>query len=179
MRATVNVWDPCVRIFHWSLVASFAVAWLSADEIKDLHEWAGYMAAALITFRLAIGFAGSRYARFTQFIRSPKETLSYTGDVIFNREARYLGHNPLGALMVVALLASTVLVAGTGWLQTTDAFWGIEWVEEAHEMLADVMLALVALHVGGVVLGSFRHGENLVRAMITGRKPAPEPGDVA
>ena len=159
-------------------MTSFAVAWFTADEIEDLHEWAGYAAAALITFRLAIGFVGSRYARFTQFIRGPKETLSYSEDVFFNREARYLGHNPLGALMIVALLTSTALVAGTGWLQTTDAFWGIEWVEEAHEMLANVMLALVALHVGGVVLSSVRHGENLVRAMITGRKPAPEPGDV-
>ncbi|GLS32308.1 cytochrome b/b6 domain-containing protein [Neomesorhizobium albiziae] len=113
MRATVKVWDPCVRIFHWSLVASFAVAWFFADEVKDLHEWVGSAAAALIIFRLGMGIVGSRYACFTQFIRGQKETLSYTEDMIFNREARYLGHNPLGALMVVALLTSTTLVAVT------------------------------------------------------------------
>lgn len=177
--ADVRVWSPAVRLFHWCLVGSFAIAWLSADEIKDLHEWAGYAVAALVAFRVAMGIAGSGYARFGQFVRGPRSTLAYAGDVASGREARYLGHNPLGGVMVVALLASLALLALTGWLQTTDAYWGVEWVEEMHELLANAMLALVLLHVGGVVLASLRHRENLVRAMITGRKRAAGSGDVA
>jgi len=176
---TIKVWDPLIRIFHWSLVASFAVAWLTADDIRQLHEWAGYLAAALVAFRVVLGLGGSHYARFRQFVRGPRETIGYAGDVARNREVRYIGHNPLGALMVLALLASMSALAFTGWLQTTDAYWGVAWVEEVHETLANVLLGLVALHVAGVVLASFRHGENLVRAMVTGHKPAAEQGDIA
>jgi cytochrome b len=179
MKATVKVWDPLVRIFHWSLAASFVVAWLSADTVKDLHEWAGYVAGALVAFRLVLGLAGSPYARFRQFVRRPSETLSYAKGVVTNRERRYIGHNPLGALMVVALLASMSALVITGWLQTADAFWGVEWVEDLHEAVANILLLLVALHVGGVAFSSFRHGENLVRAMVTGRKRAAEQGDVS
>ncbi|TMH74230.1 MAG: cytochrome B, partial [Betaproteobacteria bacterium] len=89
-----------------------------------------------------------------------------------------LGHNPLGAWMIVALLAMIALVAGTGWLSTTDRFWGVEWLQETHHLLADALLVLATLHVAGVAYTSLRHRENLVRAMITGRKPPPRAGDV-
>lgn len=179
MRATAKIWDPLVRIFHWSLVTSFAVAWLAADELRSLHEWAGYAAAALVAFRTGYGFVGSRYARFSQFVRGPTQTIAYAGDAVRNRERRYLGHNPLGAVMVVALLLATAATALTGWIMTTDAYWGVEWVEDVHKVLANAMLVMIGLHVAGVVLASARHGENLVRAMVTGRKRAAEPGDVA
>jgi len=177
-RATAKVWDPLVRIFHWSLVASFAVAWLTADEIQSLHEWAGYAAAALIGFRLLYGLFGPHYARFSQFVRGPRTTLGYASDVVKRKERRYLGHNPLGALMVIALLVTLSGVALTGFMMTTDAYWGVEWVEETHETLANVMLVLVGLHVLGVVFASLAHHENLILAMITGRKRAAETGDV-
>ena len=179
--ATAKVWDPLVRVFHWSLVASFAVAWLTADEVQSLHEWAGYAAAALIGFRLLYGLFGPRYARFSQFVRGPKTTAGYATDVLRRREKRYLGHNPLGALMVVALLATMAAIAATGFMMTTDAYWGVAWVEETHETLANLMLVLVILHVLGVVFASLAHHENLVMAMITGRKrPArAEAGDGA
>ncbi len=179
MPATVKVWDLAIRLFHWSLVLSFAVAWFSADDMQSLHEWAGYAAGGLIAFRLAAGLGGTRYARFGQFVRSPSTTVAYLGDMARGSERRYIGHNPAGGLMVLALLATMAALAITGFMQTTDRFWGIEWVEETHEVLANGMLALVALHVGGVILASVRHHENLVRAMITGRKAAPEPGDIA
>jgi cytochrome b len=176
--ATAKVWDPLVRVFHWSLVASFAVAWLTADEVMTLHEWAGYAAAALIGFRLLYGLFGPHYARFSQFVRGPKATLGYASALVKRRERRYLGHNPLGGLMVVALLVTMAAIALTGFMMTTDAYWGVEWVEETHETLANVMLVLVGLHVLGVVLASFAHHENLVLAMVTGRKRAAEAGDV-
>lgn len=177
--AGVRVWDLAVRLFHWSLVASFAVAWISGDDWRDLHLWAGYAAAALVAFRLAWGLAGTRYARFRQFVRPPRVVVAYLRDLLAGREARYLGHNPAGGAMIVALLAALAGLCLTGWLQTTDAYWGVEWVEETHELLANLLLVLVGLHVLGVLLASLRHRENLVRALLTGRKRPAVPGDVA
>ena len=202
----VRVWDPLVRVFHWSLVVAFATAWLSADEVQPLHELAGYAIAGLVAFRLIWGFVGSRHARFAQFLKGPGETIAYLGDVTRGRERRYLGHNPAGAAMIVALLVTLSGTAFTGWLMEDESrlatlpalpaivapAWadddGDEYgergeaedaLEEVHETLANLMLLLVALHVGGVVLASFRHRENLARAMVTGDKRAPGPGDIA
>lgn len=177
--STVKVWDPLVRLFHWSLVASFAVAWITADEWDDLHIWAGYAAAGLIAFRLVWGLIGPRYARFTQFLRAPGTVAAYLKDLAGGRERRYLGHNPAGAAMILALIVSLAALCLTGWMYTLDTFWGEEWVEELHEVLANLLLVLVGLHVAGVVLASLKHHENLVRAMITGRKRAPAAGDEA
>ena len=95
----VRVWDPLVRVFHWGLVAAFATAWLTADELQPVHEFAGYTVAGLVAFRLVWGLVGSRYARFAQFLKGPGETLAYLGDMTRGRERRYLGHNPAGAAM--------------------------------------------------------------------------------
>lgn len=179
MEPTVRVWDPLVRIFHWGLAASFAVAWFAGDEVMSLHEWAGYAAAGLIALRIVLGVVGSRRARFSDFMRGPRHTLAYARAAVTGSEPRYIGHNPLGALMIVALLSVVMLLAITGFMQTTDAFWGVEWVKELHESLANVALGLVGLHVAGVVLASWRHHENLARAMITGRKRRPGPGEPA
>ena len=102
----VAVWDPFVRIFHWTLVGAFATAWLTAEEIQPVHEFAGYAVAALVSFRLVWGFVGGRYARFSQFVRGPAATLSYVGDIAKGCERRFLGHNPAGAAMMVALLVT-------------------------------------------------------------------------
>jgi len=179
MAATVKIWDPFVRIFHWSLVASFAVAWLSAEDWRALHEWAGYAAGSLIALRLLWGIVGTRYARFRQFVRSPSAVIGYVRDIVTGREARYLGHNPAGGLMIVALIATVASVSTSGWMMTTDTFFGVDWVEHVHEALASGMLALVGLHVLGVVVASLRHRENLVAAMVSGRKRSPGRADVA
>ncbi|WP_377298154.1 cytochrome b/b6 domain-containing protein [Rhizobium sp. SGZ-381] len=174
----VRVWDPYVRVFHWGLVTSFAVAWFSAEDLRHVHEFAGYTAGGLIAARLVMGIAGSRYARFSQFVRRPTRVIAYASDVVAHRERRYLGHNPLGGLMVLALIILVASVAFTGWLQTTDAYWGIEWVEDLHRRLVNVMIGCVILHLAGVLVASLRHSENLVRAMVTGVKRPPAPGDV-
>jgi cytochrome b len=169
-RVMVAVWDPLVRLFHWSIVASFAVAWFSAARWDDPHEWAGYAAALLVAFRMFWGLAGTRHARFSDFVRPPSAVISYLRDISISREARYLGHNPAGGAMILALLAAMALPAFTGWLETTDAYYGVAWVQDAHSYVAHGMLSLATVHVGGVILASFRHRENLVRAMITGLK---------
>lgn len=174
----IRVWDPLVRFFHWSLVASFAIAWLSAEEFDTLHEQAGYVAAGLIVFRLIWGLVGPRYARFAEFLKGPGTVISYFRAMVAGTEPRYLGHNPAGAVMIVVLLLGMAATAWTGWLMTLPQYARVEWVKESHEVLASGMLVLVALHVTGVFLASWRHGENLARAMITGRKRPAGPADI-
>jgi cytochrome b len=168
--AEVRVWDPLVRIFHWSLVAGFAIAWLTGDEIKGLHNTAGYVVLGLVAFRLIWGLIGTRHARFRDFVRRPAVVVEFLKDMLRGRAKRYIGHNPAGGAMIVALLGTVGVISTTGILMTTDAFWGAEWLEELHEGSVNFGLVLVGLHVMGVIFASFEHGENLVRAMVTGRK---------
>lgn len=168
----IRVWDPLVRIFHWSLVSAFAIAFLTGDELDRVHELAGYIVAALIVFRIVWGFIGSFNARFSSFVRPPSVVIAYLKDMMAFRARRYLGHNPAAGAMIVALLAALAGLTLTGWMLTLDAFWGMEWVEELHEGIANFTLFLVILHVAGVIFTSFETGENLVRSMITGRKRA-------
>ena len=169
----VRVWDPFVRIFHWSLVALFATAYATGDEIERVHIAAGYAIAALLALRILWGFAGPAHARFSSFVRSPREVIVYLRDVARVRAPRYLGHNPAGGLMIIALMATLVGTCVTGVMMTTDAFWGAKWVEEVHQALANLTLGLIALHVIGVLVASFEHRENLEKAMITGVKRRP------
>ena len=169
---TVRVWDPFVRIFHWSLVGLFAVAFAIGDEVERLHILLGYAIATLIALRIVWGFVGSRYARFSNFVRSPRTIVYYVSEAARWRAPRYLGHNPAGAAMIVALLLMITGIAVTGFAMTTDAFWGAKWVEELHEGLAYATLGLIALHIVGVVFSSLEHRENLVKSMVTGRKRA-------
>ncbi|WP_159593823.1 cytochrome b/b6 domain-containing protein [Chelativorans xinjiangense] len=167
---TVRVWDPLVRLFHWSLVAAFVIAWTTGDELERLHETVGYVILGLLAFRLAWGLVGTRYARFGDFIYRPSTVVRFLVDTVRFRAKRYLGHNPAGGAMIIALLIVLAAATGTGTIMTTDAYWGVEWVEEAHEVTANLAVVLVGLHLAGVFIASIEHRENLVRAMITGRK---------
>lgn len=178
-QTSIEVWSYYVRLFHWALVLSVTVAWLTSGEIMKVHKYAGYLAIALVASRFAAGLLGSGYTRFAQFVRSPRQTLDYLGDIAHKRERRYIGHNPAGAAMVLALLACICGIALTGWMQTTDAYWGVAWVQFVHELLGNAILVLIAIHIAGVALASIRHRENLIRAMVTGRKRAPAAGDIA
>jgi cytochrome b len=169
---SVRVWDPLVRIFHWTLVAAFATAWLSAEHWGLLHRSAGYLIAGLVVIRILWGFVGPRHARFTDFVRGPSTVLAFLRDTLRLRAPRHLGHNPAGGAMVVALLLALFVITGSGIMMTTDAFWGVRWVRELHEISVDLTLVLLALHVLGVIVASFENRENLVAAMLTGRKQA-------
>jgi cytochrome b len=167
---SVKVWDPVVRIFHWLFAAAVFIALLS-DEDRALHERAGYLALALLLIRFAWGFLGPRHARFSSFLRSPGTVFAYLRDIARGRARRYLGHNPAGGAMILLLMAAVATAGASGWLSETDRFFGVAWVEDLHRTSADLLIALIAFHVAGVVFSSVMHGENLVRAMITGRKP--------
>jgi cytochrome b len=167
---TVKVWDPLIRIFHWSLVVSFIGAYLLGEDGGALHQALGYVTIGLVVFRLVWGVVGTRYARFSNFVPSPGELKTYALQVFRGKETRRSGHNPAGGAMIVALLAAILATGVTGWMMTTDAMWGSKLVEGVHEFFATSVLVLVALHLLGVLYSSIRHRENLVTAMFTGRK---------
>ncbi|MDY0065290.1 MAG: cytochrome b/b6 domain-containing protein [Steroidobacteraceae bacterium] len=169
-RPTLRVWDPLVRIGHWSLAACVLLAWLTRHEPGRWHEWLGYGALTIVGVRFVWGWIGSRHARFADFVRSPGETLEYAEQALHGAEPRVVGHNPLGGWMIVALLATVACVGLSGWLYTTDRYWGVEWVERLHGASADVLLVLIGLHVTGVLYASWRHRENLIASMVHGRK---------
>jgi cytochrome b len=180
----IKVWDWFVRGFHWSLVVAFAVAYLTEDDFMSLHVYAGYTIAGLISLRVIWGFIGSRYARFGSFVKSPAAVWSYMKDVAGFRAKRYLGHNPAGGAMIMALIVSlsmTLLfglltyaaVEFSGPLAGFTAGVGDSTAhvfKEIHEFFANLTLVLVVFHVAGVLVAGLQHGENLVRSMITGRK---------
>ena len=170
-------------MFHWSLVFFFLLAFISGDDWEKTHVVAGYVVSLLIGFRLLWGLVGTRYARFTTFVKSRSVMLAYLKSMLSLKAPHYLGHNPLAAAMVMALLLNITLLAVTGMIliagegngplaQTFFASWSGDWVEDVHEFFANFTLLLVILHVSGVLLSSLLEGENLVKAMVTGRKRA-------
>jgi cytochrome b len=168
------VWDAPVRVFHWLLVATFAGAWLTAESERWqlAHVTLGYTMAGLVAFRVVWGLIGTRHARFTAFVRGPRAVVAYLGSVLHGRPEHHTGHNPAGALAIVALLLLAAGVAFSGWATYAQAAG--HWMGELHEGIATAMLALVGVHVAAVVASSWLHRENLVASMITGRKAAPQ-----
>ncbi len=166
----VRIWDPLVRTGHWLLVLCVPGAWATRHMPGPWHEWLGYAALGIVAIRFVWGWCGPRHARFKDFARGPRATLSYARALLARREPPTLGHNPLGGWMVIALLLLVALVGASGWLYTTDRYWGVEWVEVLHSTLTNVLLLLIALHVAGVAYTSWRHRQNLVAAMFHGCK---------
>jgi cytochrome b len=166
----IKVWDLPVRLGHWLLAGGFILAWISGDseEWRLLHVYAGGVALAVALFRLVWGFMGSRHARFTAFVRRPDAAFQYLKKLNALNPPHYTGHNPAGGLAIVALLALAIAASVSGWLIYQDMFG--EWLVTLHSVFATTLLGFVILHLAGVVVGSFVHQENLLRAMITGHK---------
>ena len=168
--AGLLVWDRFVRMFHWSL----AVCVLSNQFVWEpgewAHEWTGYVACAWVMARVVWGFIGSRHARFEDFFPTPRR-LSVHVRALWRGEHRvYEGHNPLGALMMMGLMAGVLALGVTGWLQDTDAFFGEVWLQDLHGLLADGLLVAAGLHVAAALVMGRLERVCLVRAMITGVK---------
>lgn len=166
----ILVWDLPTRIGHWLLVASFALAWLTGESetFRLVHVAAGYVMAAVLAFRIFWGIAGSRYARFTSFLFSPRQVLDYVTGLLRGEKSHWVGHNPAGSYAIYLLILLGFAAAGSGWATYNEL--GGEWLEELHEGLSSAMLAVVGLHVAGVVASGWLYRENLVRSMLNGYK---------
>ncbi len=171
MASKILVWDLPTRVFHWLLVISFAGAYLTAESerLQLIHITLGYTLAGLIAFRLLWGIFGTWHAQFRHFSPSVTRSWQYALSLIGKAQApHYVGHNPLGALAIYGLLLLGIAVSFTGYAYLQE--FGGEWMEEGHEIVASAMLALVALHIVGVIISSFAHQENLIRGMVDGKK---------
>lgn len=168
--ATRKVWDPVVRLFHWTVVAGCILNLFILEDGKTLHTQVGYVVAAALAIRVVWGFVGTRHARFADFVPSPRRLAGYLKALVAGREPRTVGHNPAGAVMMLALMALLAAVSATGYMMETDAFWGVDWVEEVHEATAEAIIWLALVHAAAALFESWRHRENLVWSMVTGRK---------
>lgn len=188
MQDQIKVWDLLVRVFHWSLVSFFVIAYVTEDDFESLHVFSGYALLGLVLFRLVWAVVGTHYARFSQFIYSPMVVKQYLLGMLTNASLRYIGHNPAGGYMVLALLFSIVVTAllgmalyateGGGPLANTwVAGWHGEWLEELHEGVANFTVLLIGGHLIGVLVSSLKHRENLVKSMWNGVKQRRK-GDV-
>jgi len=166
----ILVWDWPVRLGHWLMVGGFIVAWLTSESenFRLLHVISGATVLAVAIFRLPWGFIGSRHARFVDFVRGPRGVKDYAASLLRLEPAHHAGHNPAGGWAIVLLLGLGIVTGLSGWAIDNDI--GGDFLEELHEGLAITMLAVVAIHVAGVLTGSLMHGENLLRAMLNGRK---------
>ncbi|WP_435628250.1 cytochrome b/b6 domain-containing protein [Candidatus Ferrigenium straubiae] len=177
MSQRILVWDVPTRVFHWLLVLSFTGAYLTAESEmdRDIHVVLGYTLLGLLVFRLLWGFFGTRYAQFRSFLFKPGEIIAYSLSMLKGKPAHYIGHNPLGSVSVWMLLGLGILSGVSGVLTYQDI--GGDVLEELHEIVSNTMLAVVLIHIAGVVVSSVLHRENLVRAMVTGFKSAePDQG---
>ena len=174
----VYVWDPFVRLFHWSLVVGFTVAYLTEDDMLAVHVWAGYTVGLLIVARIVWGLVGSRHARFSDFVYNPSTTVGYLRDLLLVRAKRYIGHSPGGGAMVVLLLlfltatvvTGLVVYGGEHQAGPLAGMFTKDTGEAMHVLIANITLGLILAHIAAVILASFGHRENLIRAMVTGYK---------
>ena len=166
----ILVWDAPVRVFHWLFVLCFVGAYLTAESERWrlAHVTLGYTMGGLVAFRVVWGLLGTRYARFGAFVRGPVRIWQYLRSLLSGQPEHHVGHNPAGAAAIVLMLLASVAMVLTGWAVYNDR--GGNWMEELHEGSANLMLLAVAVHIGGVAVASWLHHENLVRAMLTGRK---------
>jgi cytochrome b len=169
----IRIWDAPVRVFHWLLVLSFAGAYLTAESEtwRLLHVTLGYTLGGLLVFRLVWGVVGTRYARFSNFVRGPAAVIQYLKSIKARQPEHHLGHNPAGAVAIVLLMALGLGLTATGYTTYNDL--GPGWVAELHDLLANAMVLVIIGHLVGVVTASLQHKENLVRSMVTGFKTGP------
>lgn len=174
----VTVWDPLVRLIHWSLALTILLNGTLIEEESATHERIGYIALGLVALRLVWALIGPKNARFSAFPPSPSRSVRHMRAILAGDRTIHLSHNPLGALMVYNIWLSVIGIGVTGYMMTTLTFFGVDWVEEAHEAIFAWLLFSVALHVVGVAFDSWRTGVNLARAMVNGRKNIPMGSEV-
>jgi len=167
---SVPVWDLVVRLFHWTVVTGCVLNLFILEEGKYWHRMTGYVIAAALLVRVVWGFVGHGFARFSQFFPRPSWIRQHIEGILTGQDSRVLGHSPLGSVMMITLMLLLAATCLTGWMTTLDAFWGEKWLEELHGLIANAIMVLAFLHAAAALLESWRHRENLVWSMVTGRK---------
>lgn len=180
MHATMNlsaspatarpVWDRFVRVFHWTLVSCVLLNSFVVDDGENLHQWLGYLASALVVTRIVWGFIGSKHARFADFFPTPARLMRHLRGMLSGQPEMHWGHNPLGAVMMLVLMALVLTLGVTGWMQSLDAFWGEEWLQDLHEQAGDLLLLSAGLHGAAAIVMGRLERTRLVKAMVTGIK---------
>lgn len=171
---SVLVWDPLVRLIHWGVVLMVLINAAIVAHDSAMHLWAGYAMLVLVGIRLVWGVIGTRHARFSAFPPNPMRALSYLQELRRGGKAVHLSHNPLGALMVYNIWTTLLVIAASGYMMGTVSFFGVQWVEDAHELAYDWLLVSIAAHIGGVIFDTWRSRVPLLQAMIHGRKRIPD-----
>jgi cytochrome b len=169
----VRVWDPFVRAFHWSMVISLTANVFFARGDSAAHHWIGYFVAALVMARIIWGFISPGYARFSTFPPNVSGSIEQLSDIAVGRKQPHVGHTPLGALMIYNLLFTVLVICVSGYLMTTDAFFGADWTEKLHNGAVMWAEFSAVIHIVAVVFESFRTKVNLPQSMITGYKDLP------
>ncbi|MCE1160939.1 MAG: cytochrome b/b6 domain-containing protein [Burkholderiales bacterium] len=169
MMNKILVWDPLVRLLHWILAILVIANFLNEDG-KFYHRWIGYTATAIVVMRIIWGFVGTKHARFSDWFPTPSRVVEYTRLKLKGQAPRYIGHNPLGAVMMLLLIVLVLNQGLTGFMMGTDQFFGEKWLEEWHEIASNLILVAIGLHVLGAIFESIKTRENLPLAMIHGKK---------
>src|SRR3990167_1213736 len=170
LEASRPVWDLFVRVFHWTLVVCVLLNSFVLDDGETIHQWAGYLASARVLARLVWCFVGSRHARFTDFFPTPGRIARHVRGMLSGRAEFHWGHNPLGALMMMALMGLVLALGVTGWMQGLDAYWGEEWLQDLHEGIGEALIILVGLHAAASLIMGRIERARLLKAMVTGVK---------
>lgn len=171
MEATEKLWDPLVRLFHWSLVFIFFANYFFNEEGDDWHQWLGYAAVAWLVIRFFWGFFGRGAARWADFFPTPARLALHLRALVRGQPYHRMGHSPLGGLVMIIMMLCILGLGITGYMmQEIDYFWGEDWVENLHGWTADILLALVIVHVLASLFESYRLKENLPLSMVTGRR---------
>ena len=193
MLKRVLVWDLPTRLFHWLLVITVGTSFLTGKiggNLMRYHEWSGFVILALLLFRVAWGFVGSRESRFATFVRDPATVFLYAKSLLHRNSPQYLGHNPLGGWSIVAMLLALFIQAATGLFANDNIategplyLWvsreTSDWLTGIHKLNQQIIIVLISVHLLAVLFHLFFKGENLVTPMITGIKEwdreVPEP----
>ena len=170
---SVLVWDLPLRVWHWALAGMVLIAWVTPNVYDGLHQFAGYAVIGLLAFRLVWGFFGTRHSRFEKVGLKLRAAPTYLRNLRRGDTGRYLGLNPAGAALLVAMLALLAISTVTGAMQVTVRFFGVWWIEDSHAYASHAIIVLAGLHVLGTLVMSRLQRENLVRAMVTGWKQIP------
>lgn len=170
----VLVYDLPTRLFHWLFAGFFITAFAIANLIDDdsarfsLHMLAGLGMSFVIVLRLIWSLVGTRHARLTDLALNPKQLIGYLNGMFSGNRRRWIGHNPASSWAAVAMVGLALGLGATGYLMTIGV--GISWLQDAHELMANALLAVVLLHIGGVAAHVLRHRDHLETSMVTGRK---------